>query len=70
MKEHTPNTIFFQASIDIESMYPSMPTDNKAINIIKIYIQKHKNSLELYGFKISHIIQMLEFVITHTYTRV
>ena len=63
-------TPHIQASIDIESMYPTMPTDNTAMDIIHSYIMKYKNTINLFGFQPQHIIEMLDFVLHHTYVRV
>ena len=59
----------FQASIDVESMYPSLPTDNKALTIVHQCITKFEKQIDLLGFRPHHIISMLNFVVTHTYTQ-
>lgn len=57
----------FQASIDMENMYPSLPTDDKALNIVYGYIRKHFDHIEMYGFQPQDITTMLRFITTHTY---
>lgn len=70
IKDPILDTSYIQASLDIENMYPTMPTDNSAINIIKSFLIKHQSSIDTYSFKISHIISMLKFIVTHTYTEI
>ena len=59
----------FQASLDVENMYPTLPTDDKALNVIKSYIEKYKDQINMLGFTASHILSMLEFVLSHTYIK-
>ena len=59
----------FQASLDVENMYPTLPTDDEALNVIKSYIEKYKDQINMLGFTTSHILSMLEFVLSHTYIK-
>ena len=60
---------WFQASLDVENMYPTMPTDERALGIIHQYLTKYKDSISLFGFNIPHILEMLKFILSHTYTK-
>lgn len=64
-----PNFSGFQASLDVENMYPTLPTDESALNIIKTYIERYKDKIDMLGFNTSHILSMLQFVLSHTYTK-
>ena len=57
----------FQASIDVEAMYPSLPTENEALEIIHQYIRKYSSEIDLLGLQPHHIVNMLQFITTHTY---
>ena len=54
-------------SLDVVSMYPSLPTDDKALEIIDSYLNKHKDNIDMFGFQPSHIIQFLKFVLDNNY---
>lgn len=55
------------ASFDIESMFPSMPTSEFALNIVRGYLIKYEQNVDLFGFSIEDIIELLRFVLQHTY---
>ena len=59
----------FQTSLDVENMYPTLPTNDRALNVIKSYIEKYKDQINMLGFSTSHILSMLEFVLSHTYIK-
>ena len=63
------NHINFQASLDVENMYPTLPTDERALEVISRYIEEYKSRIDLYGFLPSHITSMLQFVLHHTYIK-
>ena len=56
-------------SMDIESMYPSLPTNNIATDYIRCYLEEHRGNIDLLGFKPRHITNMMQFITTHTYAR-
>ena len=55
------------ASLDVVNMYPNVPTDEKALNVVKEYIIKHWDNINMFGFKVNHVITMLEFIFKNTY---
>ena len=57
----------FMFSLDVVSMYPSLPTDDKAIEIIESYLNNHKDNIDMFGVQPSHIIQFLKFVLENNY---
>ena len=63
------NEIKFQASLDVENMFPTMPTSHKAISTIRRYLEEYMCSINLFGFRIEHIIALLEHVITKSYIK-
>lgn len=58
-------------SIDIETMYNNIHTDENAIKVITRYLAEPENNteleLDLFGFKIHHIIKLLKFLLKNTY---
>ena len=63
------SSVSFQASLDVENMYPTLPTDERALQVILSYIEDYKENINLYGFSPSHIVSMLDFVLHHTYIK-
>ena len=59
----------FQASLDVANMFPTIPISGKAINVIHDYIVKYRSHIELYGFKVWHIMEILAFSLSHTYIK-
>ena len=57
----------FMASLDIVNMYPNMPTDDKALNVIKTYLSKYQDQINLFGFSIDDTVTIIEFVLHNTY---
>ena len=57
------------ASLDVVNMYPNVPTDQKALNVVKECIIKHWDNLNMYGFKADHVIAMLEFIFQNTHIK-
>ena len=57
-----------QASLDMEQMYPSLPTNDKAMNIVQDYLSRD-TTIDLLGFRPEHIVRMLDFVVNHTYAQ-
>ena len=50
-------------------MYPTLPTDSRALQVISTYIEEYRDKINMYGFLPSHIISMLDFVLQHTYVK-
>lgn len=48
--------------LDIESMYPSIPTNNEVLEVIKNFLIKYKDDKELYGVTINHIIKFIGYI--------
>eukprot|EP00116_Pleurobrachia_bachei_P002376 sb/3462638/ len=59
----------FQVSMDIESMYPSLPTGDRALTVIHQYLMDLADDIDTLGFSQSDIISMLKFILTHSYAR-
>ena len=57
----------FMFSLDIEAMYDSVPTNDKAQEIIKDFITKHQQGKEFFGFTISHIMKFIKFIFENHY---
>ncbi len=64
-----PDTVI-QTSIDIESMYPTLPTCQRALSVMYQYIRKYSTEIDMFGFEPHHIVSMLQFVVNHVYTTV
>ena len=54
-------------SLDIVNMYPNVPINPEALNVVKKYLAKHQKDINMYGFGINHVMAMLEFVFQNTY---
>ena len=65
LTNHLPRGTY-QASFDVVSMYPSMPTCNRAMDYVLHHLTSRLN-LDLLGFSPHHIVDMLKFVTKHTY---
>ena len=57
----------FMVSLDIVNMYPSMPTDEKALEIIEDYLETYHDVINLFGFTTTNIVDLLRFVLHNTY---
>ena len=59
----------FMFSIDVDSMFPSIPTCSEALKVIESFLTKNSKHLgiDLYGFKIPHIMEMIKFIFNNTY---
>ena len=59
----------FIFSIDVEAMFPSIPTCSEALKVIEEFLNKNYKNLgiDLYGFKIGHIMKMIEFIFENSY---
>ena len=64
-----PNTPLHQVSLDMVSMYPSLPTDSRAMRVVADYLMQHSHVIDTLGFTINSIINMLSFITSHTYAR-
>ena len=64
---NTPPAGSFMTSLDIVNMYPSMPTNERAMQVIGRYLETHQNNINLFGLTVDHIIQLLTFVLKNTY---
>ena len=51
-------------------MFPNVPTDDKALKIVKEYLIKHRSSIDLFGLEVSHVMLILDFVLKNTYTKI
>eukprot|EP00116_Pleurobrachia_bachei_P007704 sb/3467966/ len=60
----------YQVSMDMVAMYPSLPTDQSAMTVIRQYLNDHHEELDLLGFNPNSIIEMLQFIFTNAYARV
>eukprot|EP00116_Pleurobrachia_bachei_P002151 sb/3462413/ len=56
-------------SMDIESMYPSLPTHRMAMEVLLDYLQEHKDDIDLLGFDPHHITRFMQFITSHSYAR-
>ena len=63
-----PNN-YIIVSLDIANMYPTVPINKEALKVIESYLIKYKEEIEMFGFKIKHIIMMLEFILNNTYIK-
>ena len=59
----------FMFSLDIKNMYPSLPTNDEAIDIIKSFMLKHAHKVNMFGFKIEHILEMIKCIFQNNYIR-
>ena len=55
------------ASFDIENMFPNMPIGPAALNVIRLYLHKFEGEVDLMGFRIEDVIDLLQFSLEHTY---
>ena len=63
-----PNT--FQFSMDVENMYPSLPTDQTAIDTVHTHLKKYACEIDMMGLKTKHVIEMLKFTLENIILRV
>ena len=57
------------ASLDVENMYPTIPTCDRALNILRHYLLKYKSEISMFGFSTANITEMMSFLLKHTYVR-
>ena len=57
----------FIFSLDIEAMFDNIPTCQKALDVIKNFMEKHKEHINFFGFKLQHIIQLIQFIFNNNY---
>ena len=69
LKNININKVQFMASFDIENMFPNMPTNDDAIKVIKSYLHKFEDIIDLLGFSINNILKLLRFLFDHTYVQ-
>ena len=62
-----PTDHLYQVSLDMVSMYPTLPTGDRALGVIRDYLATH--SVDTLGLPVEDIISMLSFVFRHTYAR-
>ena len=62
-----PANITFMASFDIENMFANMPIGPAALNVIRLYLHKFEGEVDLMGFRIEDVIDLLQFSLEHTY---
>ena len=58
----------FQTSLDVENMYPTLPTNDRALNVIKSYIEKYKDQINMLGFTLQYITYPLNVGIRISYS--
>ena len=63
-----PNT--FQFVMDVENMYPSLPTDQTAIDTVHTHLKKYACEIDMMGLKTKHVIEMLKFTLENIILRV
>ena len=69
-REEGGNTTIHQlhlCSIDVESMYPTLPTSDTALDVLLTYLLQHQHNIDFLGFDPVHIIQFMKFIVTHSY---
>eukprot|EP00116_Pleurobrachia_bachei_P008329 sb/3468591/ len=57
----------YMCSFDVESMYPTLPTCSRALDILRSYLERYEPEIDLLGFSPDHITQFMSFVTKHTY---
>ena len=62
-------SVKFMASFDVENMFPTMPISDFAINVIKMYLEKYCEHIDMLGFTIENIAVLTKFILTHTYVQ-
>ena len=67
IKSIKPHQFIF--SLDIKEMFPTLPTDESALLAIKSFLEKHISKVNLYGFKLGHIMEMIKFIFENNYIR-
>ena len=55
------------ASLDISNMYPNVPIGRDALQVVRRYLEENKDNINLFGFKICHVMWMIDCVFSHTY---
>ena len=69
-KEEEENTAIHQLhlrSIDVENMYPTLPTSDTALEVLLTYLLQHQPNIDFLGFDPVHITQFMKFIVTHSY---
>ena len=61
---------WFQFSLDVKSMYPSLPTCDRAIEVVHRHLLKHYQKIDMMGLKVSHVIEILKFTLANITLRV
>ena len=57
------NDSCLQFSLDIESMFPSLPTGPDAVQVVVDHLTRHRKELNLFGFEVRHVGRILRFVL-------
>ena len=63
----TRDSEYVIASLDISNMYPNIPTGRDALKVARTYLTQHKDKINLFGFKVDHVMWMLGTVLSNTY---
>ena len=50
-------------------MYPNIPINRNAMDVVKVYLEYIIEDINMFGFKIGHVMEIMEFVLNNTYTR-
>ena len=57
----------FMFSLDVEQMFPNIPTCHRALEVIKLFMEKYAEHIDFYGFKVGHIIEFIKFIFNNSY---
>lgn len=60
-------TDYLIASLDISNMYPNIPIGKDALRVVKKYLEDNRSELNLFGFRINHVIWMIDCIFSNTY---
>ena len=60
----------FLFSLDVKQMYPSLPTCDEALMVIRKKLQKHAQHIDFFNFKLGHIMEFLKFIWENSYIEV
>ena len=63
IKGLTVHTESIQFSMDIESMFPSLPTCERAVGVVEKHLNRHREHLNLFGLEVCDVISILRFVL-------
>ena len=70
VKCHKIPTGKVMVSMDVVSMFETLPTDEKALGVIRTYLEKHKDKVDMFGYSTDDVIEMLKFVLNNSYVNI